>query len=272
MKRIFCLVVVFMLGSVSAFRVPVEARDIEERDLGGFFEGFRGAFLMFDASRDTFIRYNREQCAKRLSPCSTFKIPNSLIGLETGVIRDEDHLLKWDGTKHSIEAWNRDHTLQSAISNSVVWYYREVASRVGEERMKTYVRAVRYGNENIAGGITKFWLSDSLGISAEEQVDFLSRLYRNDLPFSRRSMDITRKIIRLDETDRYIFRGKTGSGMIRQPDGKMESVLGWFVGWVERKDRDGVYVFAVNIEGEDGANGKKAREIAEALLRETGAL
>lgn len=278
MERRFCLVL--MLAILLLFPHSAKAWDAEERDLGRFFEGFRGAFVMLDPGNNKSILFNREQCEKRLSPCSTFKIPNSLIGLETGVIKDENHLVKWDGTRYPYEPWNRDHILRSAVSNSVVWYFQELASKVGEERMKKYVHELHYGNEDISGGLTKFWLGSSLKISAEEQVDFLCKLYRNELPFSQRSVDITRKIIILDETDERIFRGKTGSGTILQEDGKVKSSLGWFIGWVERKEPKGARVFAVNIEGGDGATGKKAagnsrgcfERNGSALIGDTGSL
>ena len=138
--------------------------------------------------------------------------------------------------------------------------------------MQKYIQAIHYGNEDISGGITKFWIRSSLKISAEEQIDFLLRLYRNGLPFSQRSMDITKKIMKLAETNEYIICGKTGSAIVPNEEGKTKSVLGWFVGWVERKDRNSVFIFAVNIEGEDGAFGMKAREIAEAALKVTGVL
>lgn len=270
MKRIFCIAI--MLASLAQLPVTAKAQNYEERDLSGFFQGFEGTFVMLNVGQNKFIRCNKERSEKRLSPCSTFKIPNSLIGLETGVIEDEKFMIKWDGTKRPIEAWNQNHTLQTAISNSVVWYYQELASRVGEDRMQKYVHEIHYGNEDITGGITKFWLQSSLKISAVEQVDFLYRLYRSDLPFSGRSMDITRSIIKLAETDGCMFYGKTGSGLGAIIDEKPKTVLGWFVGYVVRKDREGVYVFATNIEGEDGASGKKAREITVTILKEMGLL
>jgi beta-lactamase class D len=223
---------------------------------------------MLDVGANKHICYNKPQCEKRLSPCSTFKIPNSLIGLETGVVQDENHVFKWDGTRRPIEPWNQDHSLQSAISNSVVWYYQELAARVGEERMQKYLKAMHYGNEDISGGITKFWLQSSLQISANEQVDFLHRLYRDELPFSQRSMDIVKKMIILSETNKYIFRGKTGTGGGKEINGQPTAVLGWFVGYLVRKDNGKVYIFAVNMEGENGASGMRARGIAEAILKD----
>ncbi len=270
MNRVFSIAIVFVF--LAGFPGVSNAQAAEERDLSKFFRGYRGTFVMLDVARNKYIRYNKEQSEKRLSPCSTFKIPNSLIGLETGVIKDENFLIKWDGTKYSFDAWNRDHTLRSAIANSVVWYYQELASRVGEERMRKYIHAIHYGNEDISGGIKKFWLLNSLKISANEQVDFLRRLYGNDLPFSQRSMDITKKIIKLDENDLRVFCGKTGSGMETSADGKVKGVLGWFVGYVVWKDQSNACIFTTNIEGEDGANGKQAREISEAILKDMGLL
>ena len=124
------------------------------------------------------------------------KIFNALVGLETGVVQNENSSMKWDGTKYAVIDWNRDQTLQSAMTNSVVWYFQRLASAVGEKRMKGFIQKVRYGNEDISGGINKFWLESTLKISADEQVEFLKRLIDDDLPFSKRSMAIVRGLIR----------------------------------------------------------------------------
>lgn len=233
-----------------------------EQDLSAFFTGYTGSFVMLDVKAHTYVRYNKQQCRKRFSPCSTFKIVNSLIGLETGVIPDENFVIRWSGKKYPREAWNRDHTLRSAIENSVVWYYQELARRVGERRMKKYVAKLHYGNCDMSGGLDRFWLESTLGISADEQIQVLYKLHRNDLPFSQRSMDIVKDIIVLAKRDSAIFRGKTGTGVA--DNGKHS--LGWFVGWVTNGDQ--AYVFATNIESEnDLANGMKARAITEAILR-----
>ncbi len=192
-----------------------------------------------------------------MSPYSTFKIPNSLIGLETGVIPNQHHVIEWDGTEYPVEAWKQDHTLETAIRDSVVWYYRELAAQVGTERMQQHVSAIPYGNQDISGGPT-FWLASSLEISADEQIEFLRRLYANDLPFSPRSLDIVKEIIVLEARDDVIYRGKTGSCMAE--DGRE---LGWFVGYIERDDT--VHIFTLNIEGE-AAGGWQARKIAKAIL------
>ena len=102
-----------------------------ETDFAKYFKNYDGAFVLYDYNNRYFIRHNEERCKKRFSPCSTFKIPNSLIGLETGIITDKDFTLKWDGVKRSRDEWNKDHSLKTAIQYSVVWYYQELARRVG---------------------------------------------------------------------------------------------------------------------------------------------
>ena len=229
------------------------------------FKDYKAAFVIKDLKNGSFMRFSPEQCAVRQSPCSTFKIFNSLVGLDCGVLKDERQAFEWDGKDRDIDSWNRDHTLQTAMSNSVVWYYQKLASLVGESRMRKYIKSVHYGSEDITGGITKFWLESSLKISPDEQEQFLERLVEDKLPFDKRSTAIVRGLLRLDMTDRGVLYGKTGTGR----DGKLDH-LGWFVGYVVRPDR--TYVFATRIEGTDGAGGKKAREITIRLLQEAGLL
>ena len=130
------------------------------------FAGFTGTFVMYDPAGDKYIVYNEPQSKKRLSPCSTFKIYNSLIGLETGVLDQEDvyTLFKWNGTQYSFPYWNHDHTA-SATRESVVWFRRARRARIGPERMQEYIDKIGYGNKDISGGLTTFWLGSSLQIS-----------------------------------------------------------------------------------------------------------
>ncbi|MBS1245374.1 MAG: Beta-lactamase [Chloroflexi bacterium] len=244
----------------TAAAIPAsEVRPELEKDL----QGFKGAFVLYDLNRNRYIRYNPERCAERFIPASTFKIMNSLIGLETGAVPDADYVIKWDGTKYDVPAWNQDHTLRTAIQNSAVWYYQELARRVGEKKMQEYVDAAHYGNQNISGKIDTFWLEGSLRISAEEQVEFLKRLYKGELPFSQRSMNIVKEILVLEKTETYQLSGKTGSGQRITPH---ES---WFVGYLETQGN--VYIFAANIEslGSDG-NGDTAKEIVRNILKDLG--
>jgi len=175
-----------------------------------------------------YIRYNPEKSAVRLLPASTFKILNALIGLETGVIPNENFVIPWDGTPYDIDSWNQDHTLKTAFQNSVVWYYQEVPRRVGSENMRHYIDAVGYGNQDMTGNLDSFWLDGAIRISADEQVEFLKRLYRNDLPFSERSMEIVKDMMIVKTEPELHLRGKTGTAMMVD-----SQYVGWFVGYQE---------------------------------------
>ncbi|HVN56173.1 MAG TPA: class D beta-lactamase [Anaerolineaceae bacterium] len=245
------------LSTPTATPPPVS---VEGPDLAGYFQGFTGAFVLYDRGRDQTYRYNQQRCAEQLLPASTFKILNALIGLETGVIPDENYVIHWDGTRYPNPVWNQDHTLKTALQNSVVWYYQELARRVGREKMKHYVQAAGYGNQDISGKIDSFWLDGGLRISADEQVAFLKRLYQDDLPLSKRSMQIVRDMLVLEKTGDYRLSGKTGSGQMSG------NSIGWFVGYVEAQEN--VFFFATNIaSASDEAQGVKAKEITHQILQ-----
>jgi beta-lactamase class D len=230
-------------------------------ELEKFFQGFTGAFVLYDLNANRYLRYNPQRCAERFLPASTFKIVNALIGLETGVIPDENYVIKWDGTHYDNPAWNQDHTLKTAIQNSVVWYFQELARRMGKEKMQCYIDAVGYGNQDLSGPIEPFWLHGALRISADEQIALLKRLYQNDLPFSQRSMRIVKEILVLDKARIYQLTGKTGAGQVDA------LYIGWFVGYVEEKGN--VYFFAANIGGPSAdTTGVKAKQIAQDILRD----
>lgn len=232
-----------------------------DEDLSTYFTGYDGCFVLYDHENNAYTIHNKEKSIKRLSPNSTFKIYNSLIGLESGVLKDENTMFKWDGRAHDIESWNRDHTLASAISNSVVWYYKMLASQVGEKVMQEYVDKIGYGNKDISGGIDKFWLQSSIEISPMEQVELLRKMYYYELPFVKENIDIVKKIMILSSENGTVFRGKTGSGMKDN-----NYINGWFVGYVEKEGK--VYFFATNIGAEQEADGKHAKNITINILRD----
>jgi beta-lactamase class D len=257
---------VTLVPTTARAEAPTSAGDaigaVTEQMVRDEFKGYDSAFVVFDTKSKKYFRFNKDGCERRLSPCSTFKIFNALVGVETGVVK-EDTVFKWDGVKHEIASHNQDQTLQSAMTNSAVWCFQKIAAQVGEKRMKHYLQAVGYGNQDMSAGLTKFWLGNSLKISANEEVEFLRRLNDNDLPFSQRTMDIVKSVIKLNETPTSTLFGKTGT------DGENKKlVLGWFVGYVVRKDRS--YVFATNIRAKDDAYGKIAKKHTLAILQKTG--
>lgn len=230
-------------------------------DLNTYFAGYDGCFVLYNPENNIYTIHNKDKSIKRLSPNSTFKIYNSLIGLESGVLKDENTMFKWDGRSYNIESWNRDHTLASAFANSVVWYYKMVASQIGEKKMQEYVDKIVYGNKDISGGIDKFWLQSSVEISPMEQVELLRKMYYYKLPFAKENIDIVKKIMILSSENDTVFRGKTGSGAKDN-----EYINGWFVGYVELEGK--VYFFATNIEADKNAGGKQAKEITIRILKD----
>lgn len=224
--------------------------------------GVTGACVVYNSAEDTYVYYNPERCAQRCIPASTFKIPNSLIALETGVIADENTVIVWDSVMRSIPAWNADTDLRHAFANSTVWYYQELARRIGEKRMGEYLEKFQYGNMDITGGIDRFWLMGGLRISPEEQVQFLRRLYSGVLPVSKRTVDIVKNIAIREQTAEYTLSGKTGWATIDSTD------IGWFVGWVERGGN--TWFYATNIEcTQDNKQFSQARiAIAKSILQE----
>jgi len=221
---------------------PCYSQVSDSLTISKFFHGHDGAFVLFDMNKHEYFRYNPKRCAERFLPASTYKVPNALIGLETGVIPDSNYVLKWDGKPEPFKEWERDHDLKSAVQYSVVWYFQELARRVGREREQHWLDTLNYGNKIIGDSVDRFWLNNSLKISADEQVEFLKRLYDEVLPLSRRSMKIVKDILSSEKIGNATMKFKTGTG-------HTDHFIGWLVGYVEKGDH--VYIFAFNVDVKD---------------------
>lgn len=221
-----------------------QSTEIRE-DFKKYYDQFQveGSFALYDTRQDKYTFYNQDQFKQAFSPASTFKICNSLIGLETEVIKDENFVIPWDSIVRN-PVWDKDFDLKNAFANSTVWYYQELARRVGGTKMKYWLDKANYGNVDTSGGIDKFWLDGGLRISPEQQMDFLKRLHDYKLPFSKRSVDIVKNIMITKDTADYLIRGKTGWG---GHDGKD---IGWYVGYVEIKDNVYYFTNCVQIDSE----------------------
>lgn len=211
-------------------------------------EGRPACMLVTSAAGTILLRSDAERCAQRLRPYSTFKIPNSLIALETGVVDDASSVIPWNQSAYPKESWwpevwtSREHDLRSAFRHSFVPYYREVAKRIGAERMDRHVRQFRYGNQSIEGSIDSFWLNGAIAISADEQVRFLRDLVHERLGVSPRTTKIVKEIMVREHRGAHILSAKTGTG--DAPDG---GALGWLVGFVEHGSD--VHFFAFHVVG-----------------------
>ncbi|WP_245320026.1 penicillin-binding transpeptidase domain-containing protein [Bradyrhizobium sp. LMTR 3] len=209
-----------------------------------FFDlGTIGTFVAYKVDDYLIIASDKVRSGEGRLPASTFKIANSIIALEIGVVEDPDKdVFKWDGVTRSIEPWNKDHTLRSAIAASVVPVYQEIARRIGQERMQKYVDLFDYGNRDIGGGIDQFWLTGNLRIDPVQQIDFVDRLRRGVLPVGKRSQELTRDILPVTKVGDATIRAK--SGLLGAEQGKPS--LGWMVGWAEKGSQQ--TVFAMNMD------------------------
>lgn len=190
-------------------------------------KGVNGCFVLMDKRRGVMMTNDWFAAQTQKTPASTFKILNSLISLEENVIPDENYTLKWDGVERHFPNWNRDHDLRSAYKYSVVWYYQEMARRVGVDTMKYWLDKVSYGNADTTGGEDQFWLTGNLRISPIEQIQFLQKLETGQLPFSKHTLNTVKNIMIQDSSSKYIVRWKTGWG---NQDGED---IGWIVGYME---------------------------------------
>lgn len=235
MKNIFTFL---LLLTVSGFA----QQTVDRSDWKTFYDNnnVTGCIVIYDLHKNNYLVYNKERCEERFLPASTYKILNSLIALETDVIKDENEIIPWDSVDRQNDKWNMDQNLRTAIKYSVVWVYQGLARKIGQERMQHYIDTVKYGNCNIGGGIDRFWLDGDLRISPFEQIEFLKRLYFEDIPFSKRNIKIVKDILINEQTDNYVLRGKTGWSAGLKPE------TGWYVGYLE--ENGNTYFFANNIE------------------------
>ena len=230
-------------------------------------EGTAGTFVGYKIDDYLIIASDVNRSAEAKLPASTFKIANSLIALETGVVEDPDKdVFKWDGVKRPIEAWNRDHTMRSAIAASAVPVYQEIARRIGGARMQKYLDLLEYGNRNIGGGIDQFWLTGDLRIDPMQQIDFVDRLRRAVLPISKRSQDLVRDILPVTKLGDATIRAK--SGLLGAEIGKPS--LGWMVGWVEKGSAQ--TVFALNMDCIEPRHIADRMTLTQTCLRDIGAV
>ena len=228
-------------------------------NLNDAFEGYNGSFVLYDAAEDSWQIYNKEYATARISPASTFKIYSALFSLESGIISPEQSLIPWNGQNYMYDLWNADQTLESAMQNSVTWYFQALDQQSSLPSIKEYVKEIGYGNQLVEGDISSYWINSALKISPVEQVEMLTKLYYNQFGFTPENIKVVKDSIRLYSMDEGILSGKTGTEEI---DGLNTS--GWFIGYVERDNH--TYFFATNIQSDKLASGPLATELTFSIL------
>lgn len=260
----------FYLILSSLFIISVSSCSVNKakinNDLKKFFDLAKvdGCFSMFNNATGAVTVYNMKLDTQRFLPASTFKIVNSLIGLETGRITDEKMVIKWDGVKRWNNNWNQDLTMEQAFKYSAVPYYQEVARRIGRDTMKKWIDTLSYGNMNISGPIDSFWLNNTLKISPDEELGLVKKLYFDQLPFQKRTQQIVKDVMLQENNTLYKLSYKTGYGF-----DEMQNSIGWIVGWIEENQH--VYFFVNFIKGKGRQDITSARiDVAKQILKELG--
>ena len=239
--------------------LPKNIKRISNLELSNAFHGYEGSFVLYNSRENSWSVYDPDNARKRISPNSTYKIYDALLGLESGVISPESSVISWNGEACPFEAWEGDQDLNSAIKNSVNWYFQSIDSQLGSDSIKSFLHTIQYGNQQTGSDMDLYWTDSSLKISPLEQVELLKKFNENEFHFSPDNISAVKKALQLSSSDAGNFFGKTGTGRIDNRD-----VNGWFVGYVETSDN--TYYFSVNIKADSNASGSAAAKIAMSVL------
>ena len=265
---------VFLIFNFSLLTISCSPNNVKiENGFKKYFDekNVAGTFGLFDNGTGQFTIYNLTRFKdSAYTPASTFKIVNSLIGIETGRIVNEKMVIKWDGVVRrfpngdSALSWNKDLSMEEAFKVSAVPYYQEVARRIGKDTMKFWLDSLKYGNHIIGGPVDSFWLDNSLKVTPDEELGLVKRLYFGQLPFQKRTQNIVKKVMLQESNANYKLSYKTGWGFRENGN-----ALGWIVGWIEENNHP--YFFVLNVEGEHNAKFTPLRlDLLKAILKQQG--
>ena len=256
------------------FSCQVYSKTKEERK---YFPNMQGCFLLYNIQSQKFEKVIGENnCRERLTAFSTFKVPLSVVALDASLIKDENQIIKWDGKKRERQAWNQDQNLKTWMKESTIWVSQEFTSKLGEKKLKEYLKKLKYGNEDISSGITTAWINhpddkdSGLTISPYEQVEFMKRLWTNELPVSQTSMKITQEITYLETSLKgFKMYGKTGSQSFKS---NQKRKAGWFISRITDGKRD--YITVLNFKDEvtpkgSEYGGPRAKALTKKILEES---
>ena len=241
MKFLCCVLVSFFFIACSPNNVD------KDESLEKYFKehNVEGCFALLSNNTGRFTVYNLERYRdSSFLPASTFKIVNSLVGLQTGVITNDSMVIKWDGVVRPVEAWNKDMSMYQAFRVSCVPYYQEVARRIGKDTMQQWLDTLSYGTKKIKSRIDTFWLDNSLKISPDEQLGLVKKLYFNQLPFNKLNQETVKRAMLFEDKPDYKLSYKTGLAL-----NEKNKQLAWVVGWIEENKHP--YFFVLNLEAKD---------------------
>jgi beta-lactamase class D len=252
------LVFTIVIGILAAGRAD-EIREAPQ--LAECFErhGFTGTFVLLDPATGKLTAFNLKRSQQRFVPASTFKIPNTLIGLDSGAVANVDELLPYGGKPQPFKHWEKDMNLREAIRESAVPIYQELARRIGLPTMRRKVHEFGFGNAETGEVVDRFWLDGPLAISAVEQTQFLARMLGGKLPVKPDAVTALKEITQQARTETYSLHAKTGWAMNQSPQ------IGWWVGWLEKRGQS--FPFALNVDMKSDADGPKRAHLGKECLR-----
>jgi len=236
----------------------------QDQTLAALFEAQKvdGTMVLAALDGGTQFVHNPERASKRYCPASTFKIPNTLIALDSGVLADENQTYPWDGKPKYLEQWNQDQNLTTAFASSCVWFFQEVARHLDLTRYAAYLKQFDYGNQTMGTDVTTFWLDDTLRISATEQIGFLRRLLKKELGVKESAFELLRKVMKTTDLGNCSMWAKTGWAM------RTADPMGWYVGYVEVNGT--TWLFAMNMDIPQNEMAKYRQELVLEALQAKG--
>ncbi|HCU7941779.1 TPA: beta-lactam sensor/signal transducer BlaR1 [Staphylococcus aureus] len=244
------------------YKKPLQS-DYQILDESKNFGSNSGSFVMYSMKKDKYYIYNEKESRKRYSPDSTYKIYLALFGLDRHIISDKNSRMSWNHNHYPFDSWNKDQDLNTAIQNSVNWYFERISNQLSKNYTSDQLKQLNYGNKNL-GSYKAYWLEDSLKISNLEQVIVFKNMMEQNNHFSKKAKNQLSSSLLIKKNEKYELYGKTGTGIV---NGKYNN--GWFVGYViTNHDK---YYFATHLS--DGKpSGKNAELISEKILKEMGVL
>ncbi len=240
-----------------------EDKNITYVDLSSEFNEYKGSFVLYDSNNDTWTIYNKDAALERITPNSTYKIYDALLGLESGIITPEHSKMTWNGEDYPFDTWESNQDLSSAMHSSVNWYFQNIDNIVGMDNVRAYLEDIGYGNQQTSNDTDLYWTDFSLKISPIEQVELLKKFYQNTFGFSSKNINTVKDAILIASTPDGTLSGKTGTGRV---DG--QDTNGWFIGYIEKSGH--VYYFATNIQGTSNTTGSTATEVSLSILSDMG--
>ncbi|EIO0116034.1 beta-lactam sensor/signal transducer BlaR1 [Staphylococcus pseudintermedius] len=244
------------------YKKPLQS-DYQILDESKNFGSNSGSFVMYSMKKDKYYIYNEKESRKRYSPDSTYKIYLALFGLDRHIISDKNSRMSWNHNHYPFDSWNKDQDLNTAIQNSVNWYFERISNQLSKNYTSDQLKQLNYGNKNL-GSYKAYWLEDSLKISNLEQVIVLKNMMEQNNHFSKKAKNQLSSSLLIKKNEKYELYGKTGTGIV---NGKYNN--GWFVGYViTNHDK---YYFSTHLSDEK-ASGENAKFINEKILKEMGVL